>query len=235
MNHRPAIFYAPHCDDEALGMGGAMAQAKLAGRPVILVLVSDSRASPRANELFGNARRCTIHGAWHDYPDINLDQYRREEFARAGAVLGVDDIITLDLPEAYPPAHFVSCLGAEILLLESKHPGSTHHFVSGARDEYGPDETNPIHRSCTRAVEMVEADLTEVFMYRVYVYGKPTHARTADEIVGLSPEAFALKRAALEVYREWRPPERIAYGFHSVPQLFMGAGSDPREFVDYIR
>ena len=36
----PAVFYAPHKDDEAIRMAGAIRQHKEAGRPVYLVLLT---------------------------------------------------------------------------------------------------------------------------------------------------------------------------------------------------
>jgi GlcNAc-PI de-N-acetylase len=54
---KPAIFYSPHQDDDAIGLAGSVLEHKAAGRPVYLVLVS--------NGLNGDLAKYMNEGACH--------------------------------------------------------------------------------------------------------------------------------------------------------------------------
>ena len=76
------VIVAPHPDDETLGAGGAALLHRQAGDRVTVVVVTDGRAS-RAGGLS---------------PD-EMTRRRAREIRKASHVLGVSDLICLDLPE----------------------------------------------------------------------------------------------------------------------------------------
>ena len=93
---RPAIFYAPHADDETLNMGITIAEHVAAGRPTHVVLMTHGRVTGALDAING----VTLSGYWkvmHDptqegYSPLtksDLEQARIREFHHACAQLGV--------------------------------------------------------------------------------------------------------------------------------------------------
>lgn len=84
------VVVAPHPDDESLGCGGAIAQAREAGLAVRIVVVSDGAGS---------------HPNSKTYPPERLRRTREDEARDAAAELGVDaDHVTfLRLPDGRVP------------------------------------------------------------------------------------------------------------------------------------
>jgi hypothetical protein len=54
---RPAIFYAPYPDDEAIAMAGTIRRNKGEGRPVYLVLQNINCFAPRRGDMLSAAFR----------------------------------------------------------------------------------------------------------------------------------------------------------------------------------
>jgi N-acetylglucosamine malate deacetylase 1 len=81
LNHKSAIVFAPHQDDETLGCGGAIALKRQQGVPVKVVFMTDGR--------YGNLR---------PIPTEEFIQLRKKEATTALNTLGVaaSDIIFLD-------------------------------------------------------------------------------------------------------------------------------------------
>ncbi len=72
-----------------------------------------------------------------------------------------------------------------------------------------------------------------VILHGVYVYSHPIEARTAPIIEILTDEEMAAKRRAIQAYKP--SATSIGYGYRSVPELFDGAESDPREFLERVQ
>lgn len=82
-----ALILAPHADDESLGCGGLIAACCQAGRPPIVVIVTDGAAShPRSRQ----------------WPAPRLREQRRQEALRALACLGLEAerVVFLNQPDA---------------------------------------------------------------------------------------------------------------------------------------
>lgn len=232
------VFYTPHADDEALGMGGAIAEAALAGHRVVLVLVTDNLPSTRAVDLFTDRLRCHWHlGQKHELSHIDLAAARILEFTESAAILGANEIAALGIPEQmgtddYP--RFVEAIGISLHRYAVMYPGATHHVVSGGADYHQESSRgNRSHQALFDAAAARRHELGTVICHRVYVYSMPAVQRFAPVVRQLSAPVMAIKRRALEAYRVFDPEAgRIAYGYHSVPELFEGAASDPREFQE---
>lgn len=77
------LALAPHADDEALGCGGVLIRHHEQGDPVRVVCVTDGAAGDPSGYYGGR-----------DYLEL-----RREEARRAGAILGVDELVFWDYPD----------------------------------------------------------------------------------------------------------------------------------------
>ncbi len=230
------IFYTPHADDEVLGMGGAIAEAKLAGHRVVLVLVTDNRPSVRATDLFTDRLRCHWHEKRkHDLAHIDLPAARLLEFADAATALGADDLGQLGIAEQightdYP--RFVDIIAQSLRRYATQYPGALHHVTSGLVDWHRDSGKGNLSHAALADAAML-ASLDRVRSHRVYSYSFPPVQRVAPYVRHLSDEAMAIKRASLEAYKVFDPAAgRIAYGYHSVRELFDGAATDPREFEE---
>ncbi len=86
----PLLVVTPHPDDESLGCGGVIAEARARGHTVRLVLVTDGAAS---------------HPGSKSHPPLVLQRVREGELLAAAAVLGVpaDCVDMLRLPDARAP------------------------------------------------------------------------------------------------------------------------------------
>lgn len=78
------LVIAPHCDDETLGAGGLIAQARQSGIPVQVVFLTNGDAFPAACALV--TRRLPTRAT--DY--VHLGEIRQKEALKALAALGVD-------------------------------------------------------------------------------------------------------------------------------------------------
>ncbi|MBV1829685.1 PIG-L family deacetylase [Komagataeibacter sp. AV436] len=82
-----ALILAPHADDESLGCGGLIAACCQAGRPPVVVIVTDGAAS---------------HPHSRQWPATRLRQQRRQEVLHAVACLGLgpERVVFLNQPDA---------------------------------------------------------------------------------------------------------------------------------------
>jgi LmbE family N-acetylglucosaminyl deacetylase len=78
------LIVAPHCDDETLGAGGLIAQARKKGTPVHVVFLTNGDAFPAACAII--ARRVPPQA--HDY--VHLGELRQKEALAALRQLGVE-------------------------------------------------------------------------------------------------------------------------------------------------
>lgn len=77
------LIVSAHPDDMEIGMGGTVAKIIASGTPVISVILTDGRRSPNP---FG----------WSNEEIISI---RRQEAAKAAAVLGVKEVVAFDLAD----------------------------------------------------------------------------------------------------------------------------------------
>lgn len=88
---RGIVVVAPHPDDDALGCGGMIAEARWHGRDVRIVIVSDGAAS---------------HPRSLSHPPDKVKALRRQEALGAASILGLgaEAVTFLDLPDAAVPS-----------------------------------------------------------------------------------------------------------------------------------
>jgi len=202
--------------------------------------VFDALPSPRAAALFAGGIHCPWHNDRHEFPGVDLLLARRVEANAAALLLGAD-VFHLDIPEEVPETGFtglVDRLTEVALELARHHPGATHHFVAGPDDVHAGFDGGRTHRS-HRALWAAGCALAgmghDCLFHRVYVYSVPPPERTAGRVIALTPAEMERKCAAIAEYQRWDPRAgRLAYGYHSVPELFDAASGDPHEYVEVL-
>ena len=92
---RRILVFSPHCDDETLGLGGTIAEARGAGIPVTVAFLTNGDGFPLAA---GRALR-EVHVSPNDY--IGFAKARQSESLNALAVLGVPapNVVFLSYPD----------------------------------------------------------------------------------------------------------------------------------------
>lgn len=212
------VFLSPHTDDETIGMAGAIARARLAGRDVLVILVTDNAPSPRGFWLF---------------PGQNVAAERRKEWQRALHTLDVVHQVEWNLSEAdmnARPFAMQTELERRIDELNERYDVVHFHTVWGLYDINALSGFGSLaHGLCSNAlIRFAMRTRKRSTIHGVYLYSFPLCDRHAPQIRTLTMEEFQLKRAALDCYRPG--PDSIGYGYRSVPELIDGASLDPREF-----
>lgn len=100
---RPLVL-APHADDESLGCGGLLAQAAKAGlRPGVLVLTDGAGSHPGSTK----------------FPAARLRAVREAEARAAGAILGVERVGFLGVPDTAAPVAGVAFEAAVAAIVDA--------------------------------------------------------------------------------------------------------------------
>ena len=169
------VVVAPHPDDESLGCGGLIAEARRLGRAVRLVVVSDGCGSHTHSQL---------------YPPERLRALREDETRRAVAVLGLDagDVTFLRLPDAHvPSAGPVAQGAAERIAEQARACGATSVFVTWRHDPHCD------HKASALIVALARPQLRGMRVYEYPVWGWTLPAETE---VGPPPEGYRLDVSA---------------------------------------
>lgn len=245
---KPAIFYAPHQDDDAIGLAGSILEHKAAGRPVYLVLVSDGRnpdlavrmnADPCALTQWSSPHPCAAGGrhnlSWPTDGVTNIVSARTAEFMASAKALGVDKVINFKVADdgfssdsAYNK--LVGRIEAKVRALAEQYPGASHKFTAGWL------EHTETHKACSDAAYRLMNDgaISDVRFNYVYAYGRPEGERAdgASYVLNIPAAHMKTKRNAMYAYNTWDPSRNLyALGYHSVPDLLEAAHADAREFV----
>ncbi|OYU91588.1 MAG: GlcNAc-PI de-N-acetylase [Bradyrhizobiaceae bacterium PARB1] len=120
----PFVILSPHPDDETLGLGGLIAQARRAGQEVHVVVMTDGAGS---------------HPNSIEYPREILVDLRKAEVRIAGEILGMDATCVhhLDLPDTQAPSEgpaFDEAVSVVSELIRSV--GAKHLFVTWDQDPH---------------------------------------------------------------------------------------------------
>lgn len=249
---RPAIFYIPHADDEAIGMAGAICEYKAKGRPVFLVLLTDGY-NEKVLQILNGQVFCTTHGVYHNL-HLTMQQLiwaRKIEFFSSAMALAVDRVFVVNNGEGFPDrqadnpsthGQLVSGIRNTIKYFESQNPGASHISTSGPIDTFSDthsgarDKTQPTHMACWEAAASLRNHITDIRFQRVYIYLKPRHERFSDRVLQLEPAWQSAKQRALKQYRLFLPKAgRYAIGYHSAGSLIDAAYADDREYIELAR
>ncbi|MFF3889722.1 PIG-L deacetylase family protein [Streptomyces sp. NPDC001914] len=243
---KPAIFYAPHQDDDAIGLAGSILEHKAAGRPVYLVLVTDGANPDLAQRM--NADPCPLttwssphpcaagghHGlSWPTDGTSKIVAARTAEFMASAKVLGVDKVINFKIPddgsvEGYN--RLVSRITTKVKSLAEQYPGASHKFSAGWLDR------TAAHKASSDAAYRLMNDrvISDVRFHHIYAYVLPRDRRAdgASYVLNIPSAHMAIKRNSIYAYNTWAPSRNLyALGYHSVPDWLENAHNDPREFV----
>jgi LmbE family N-acetylglucosaminyl deacetylase len=127
---RPFVVLSPHPDDETLGTGGLIAEARTAGQEVDVVVVTDGSGShPRSKQ----------------YPRQRLVDVRYSEVHQAGLALGLepDRIVFLGLPDTLAPKsgpQFDAAVEETLNVIRRSEAGAL--FVTWERDPHCDHEAS---------------------------------------------------------------------------------------------
>jgi len=148
------VVVAPHPDDESLGCGGLIAEARAQGRSVRVVVVSDGTGS---------------HPSSKTHPKDRLRQLREEEARDAVRELGLDrvrDIVFMRLPDRFVPgdgpgaeaaiAEMIACVAAV---------DARAAFVTWRHDPHCD------HQACYRIARAVQRRLPSLRLYEYTIWG----------------------------------------------------------------
>ncbi|MFJ4184245.1 PIG-L deacetylase family protein [Kitasatospora sp. NPDC089509] len=255
---KPAIFYSPHQDDEALGLAGSILEHKAAGRPVYLVLVTRGentqlaeimnewkwKDDTKTTKMDWSCRlrpsgRCAAHGRhgvdWPTDGDAMVVPGRTTEFMASAKALGVDKVINWKISDTvYNPGNaydkFTKTVKSKIASLADQYPGASHKFTAGWL------EVTRTHKAITdAAVELAwDGVLTDVRFNFVYAYdfAESDRRRGAAYVLDIPDEHLQKKQNAIHCYNKWSPSENFyALGYHSVPEKMEAAAADRHEYV----
>lgn len=169
------VVVAPHPDDESLGCGGLIAEARRLGRPVRLVVVSDGCGSHTHSAL---------------YPPERLRALREDETRRAVSELGMapEDVAFLRLPDAHVPSDGPAAQAAAEAVAEAARAcGAGAVFVTWRHDPHCD------HRASAAIVALARPRLGAARLYEYPVWGWTLPPETE---VGPEPRGYRLDVSA---------------------------------------
>lgn len=234
----PVILYAPHADDETLSMGVDLAGHRLAGRDVVLVLVT-AGASPWMLKVLNGDATDPVTGGVHSpvaegylspRADGRLDvaqaaASRVSEFSQAcgayaaagtgrfaAVVAGFDEGVSLEAVRGFATG------------LAARFPGALHQSMSWT-------DPHRDHAVCGQALRSLrEEGVVPQALFSVQ-RGREDLARAAGLAVRpvvSAPGAADVVRRAAQAYRVWDPRSgRYGFGYRSVPASFDVLLADP--------
>lgn len=126
------LILAPHCDDETLGAGGTIAEARRRGIPVRLVFLTNGDGS-RSTQIAVDARQMRSNSFQQ------LAALRQKESVKAAKALGVGekDVVFLGYPDGGTKELWQRHWGKDNLY-RSKYTGADHAPYRNARTKSAP-------------------------------------------------------------------------------------------------
>ena len=175
VNGKGVVVVAPHPDDESLGCGGLIAEARRLGRAVRLVVVTDGCGSHTHSAL---------------YPPERLRSLREDETRAAVAELGLapEHVRFLRLPDAHAPSTGSKAEAAATAILEEVDACDAGAvFVTWGHDPHCD------HQASAAIVGLAQARRPglRAFAYPVWGWTLPP-----DTEVGPAPEGYRLDVSA---------------------------------------
>lgn len=211
-----AVVLAPHPDDETLGCGGLIAALCAAGRPPVVVILTDGAGS---------------HPDTPAFPTERLVALRRDEARQAVTLLGLPaaDLVFLDQPDA-ALAREGAVLDEVIGLI--RREGCTAVFASSPHDPHCDHVA-----AAALAAQAAAAVGVSLWYYPVWTWMRePDEAIGADGVAGWRLDIGAvgeLKQAAISAHRSQYGAAipGLAAGFALPPGLLAIAARNFEVFV----
>lgn len=152
-SHAPIVVLSPHPDDETLGLGGLIAQARSAGQEVHVVVLTDGAGS---------------HPNSIEYPPEKLVNLRKAEVRAAGEILGMDPacVYHLDLPDTQAPSEGPAFVEAVRFVSELvRRTGAKNLFVTWDQDPHCD------HKAAAILAAAVRTDNPVVHLWAYPIWG----------------------------------------------------------------
>jgi len=205
-----AIFYSPHPDDEVLSMGSGLLEALDRNEQVIMVLLSQGKASKAIDQV---NERLLQEG----YPPINAEEFgaaRAKEFRESALQLGVkeENIYLYDLPDGSLNTEEIK----EIMTsFAARYPEAVHHTMT-YKDPHRD------HAAAGKALqELKKAGIIRHTVYYIPVQEWENLKSLFNHVTKTPPSKLAGHQKALAAYKSWDPAGgRYAIGITSVPGYF---------------
>lgn len=229
----PAVFFSPHQDDETLGMGGALREHVLAGRPVFVELMTNGDGSGVRGKLDDGGSH-----PWHDGSHVysltkaQFSMARDAEQLDALRRLGVTGVFRSGVPDG---TLTVADVRTRIQWwIDNGGPGlSLKGTVSGDKARYSEYDaaSHPDHNAVWDA--LMGSGFDDIRGYLVYQQDPGNRTGRFSGRKDLSNAGVCgAKRDALNAFKVWAPGSgRYAVGYHSVRTLFDGASDDCYEWI----
>lgn len=148
------VVIAPHPDDESLGCGGLIAEARAEERPTRVVIVTDGAGS---------------HPASASYPQDRLRSLREGEARAAVGELGLDpdrDLLFLRLPDRFAPSDGPGAEKAiDAIVGCANEVGADALFVTWRHDPHCD------HQAAYRIARAVQDRISHLRLYEYSVWG----------------------------------------------------------------
>lgn len=177
----PFVVLSPHPDDETLGLGGLIAQARAAGQEVHVVVLTDGAGS---------------HPNSVEYPPYKLVELRKAEVRAAGAILGLDSACVhhLDLPDTQAPFQgpdFDTAVSFISKLLNKTK--AENLFVTWEQDPHCD------HKAAAAIAATVLADLPAVHLWAYPIWG--WHLDSNEHLPG-APRGYRVDVSAQRILKD---------------------------------
>ena len=232
----PAIFYAPHQDDETIGMGASIAEHVRLGHPVYIVLLTNGANGDMLKYLKNINPNATMQ---------SVIDARNNEFLAACIALGVSKVYISNYSEGFDESlakHELEQKFENTMHFMAKlYPSASHKTVSGNCDSYNNScHKMPTHQAATNALHKLfsKGIIKEARLYRVYVYYNNSNYcdRACSWINPVNKNDKKQRQLAINQYKIVDPSlNRYGLAYHcSVQQLFDNSYKSDKEFVDFI-
>lgn len=228
------VFFAPHPDDETIGMAGAIRAAVTSGKRVFVEVMTRGEKS-RARKLLGDHKTDSWHAGSHvyDLSEADFGEARVRETTESLARLGATGMHVNQFVNGKLTPHDVS---TRIDAWLARGAGLDLRGTAGKQDPRSDGTLHPDHVAVWNALDAAAhgTSADRIHDVRGYcVYGYTSSLVMPDAIVDVHPWC-SQKAAALSAFRKWDPTQgRYAIGEHSTPGLFSAASTDCFEMEVY--
>ena len=176
---RPFAVLSPHPDDETLGAGGLIAEARATGHSVDVIIVTDGSGSHPRSKL---------------YPRRKLVDLRYSEVHKAGVALGLppDRVTFLGLPDTAAPMtgpQFDAAVEETLQVIRSA--GASSLFVTWEGDPHCD------HKASAELAKAVARTISGLKLFAYPIWG--WHVEAGEETHQSQPTAF---RIDISKYRD---------------------------------